>query len=318
MECKSTRDAYGEALVELGAADPRVVVLDCDIAKATRSGKFAEAYPDRFFNCGVQEANMMNVAGGLALSGFIPFASTFAVFASCRAADQVRNTIAYANLNVKIGATHAGLTVGRDGASHQSVEDIAVMRAIPNMTVLVPCDFNEAKTAIKAAAAHIGPVYLRLGRAPCPECTVSGETFEIGKGKVLREGSDVAIFACGALVCEALDAVSALEAKGISVSVISMATVKPLDEDLVVATARQTGAVVVVEEHSIFGGLGEAISGALSRRHPVPVEFIGIKDKFGMSGSPAELLDRYELTSKHIVGAAERALDRKDKSQCKN
>ena len=298
MEYKHTRQGYADALIELARENPLILVLDSDVAKATKTCDFAEVLPDRFFNCGVQEGNMMSVAAGLALEGFVPFATTFGVFASCRAADQVRNSIAYPKLNVKIGATHCGISTGGDGASHQANEDIAIMRSFPNMTVLVPGDYEEARQATKAAAAFKGPVYLRFGRDKYPVVEAIHGPFEIGKAKLLREGSDIAIVTTGIMVSEGLEAATHLETQGISARVIHMPTVKPLDEEAVLRAARETRAIVTAEEHSILGGLGEAVAGLLSETAPTFVRRVGVQDVFGESGTAEELLTKYRLRAR--------------------
>lgn len=295
---KHTRQGYVDALIELAAADERVVVLDADVAKATRTCDFAERHPERFFNCGVQEGNMMSVAAGLALEGLLPFATTFGVFATCRAGDQVRNSIAYPKANVKIGATHCGITTGGDGASHQANEDIAIMRAFPNMTVLVPGDYEEARLATHAAARHEGPVYIRLGRDRYPVVPELHGSLEIGRAKLLREGADVTIVCTGILVSEALEAARITGAR-----LLHMPTVKPLDEEALLDAARATRGFVTVEEHSILGGLGEAVAGFVSQHLPRPVHRIGMRDVFGESGQAGELLDRYGLRAADIVKA---------------
>jgi len=307
----ATRDAYGEALVELGRERKDIVVLDADLSKSTKTAGFAKIFPERFFNMGIAEANLMGTAAGLAAAGKVPFVSTFAVFAAGRAFDQVRNSIAYPHLNVKICATHAGITVGEDGASHQSIEDLALMRALPGMTVIVPADGPETKQAVRAAAAHNGPVYIRLGRSGVPVLFDTDYEFTIGRAAVLRRGEDVALFACGILVAEALQAARQLSEKGIRAAVLNVSTLKPLDEEAVVALARQTGAVVTCEEHNIIGGLGSAVAEVLGEKCPVPLERVGVRDVFGQSGKPAELLEHYGLTAAHIAAAAERALARK-------
>ncbi|PKM80481.1 MAG: transketolase [Firmicutes bacterium HGW-Firmicutes-13] len=300
----ATRDAYGEALVEIGRKDSRVVVLDADLSKSTKTAKFGEVFPARFFNMGIAEADMMGTAAGLAASGLIPFASTFAVFAAGRVFDQVRNSIAYPSLNVKIVATHAGITVGEDGASHQAVEDIALMRALPNMTVIVPADAWETKKAVEAAVNHKGPVYIRLGRSGVPVLFTEQDTFTLGKGTVLREGSDTAIIAAGIMVSTALEAAGNLSAKGIQARVINMSTLKPLDTEIIVQAARDTGRIITAEEHSIIGGLGSAAAEVLAENYPVYLKRIGIKDSFGESGSPDLLMQKYGLMAEDIERAA--------------
>ena len=297
----ATRESYGNALVELGAENPNVVVLDADRAAATKTGMFKKAYPDRHIDCGIAECNMMGVAAGLATTGKIPFVSSFAMFAAGRAFEQVRNSVGYPHLNVKIGATHAGITVGEDGATHQCNEDIALMRTIPGMVVMCSADDVEAKAAVKAAAEYEGPVYLRFGRAACPVINDRPDyKFEIGKGNVVREGSDVTIVATGICVGNALEAAEMLAADGISAEVINICTIKPLDEELVVKSAKKTGKVVTAEEHSVIGGLGSAVCDALSKSYPVPVKKIGMQDTFGESGSAAALVEKYQLDGKGI------------------
>jgi len=302
----ATRESYGNALVELGAENPDVVVLDADLAGATKTGIFKKAYPDRFIDCGIAECNMMGIAAGLSTTGKIPFASSFAIFASGRAYEQVRNSIGYPKLNVKIGATHAGITVGEDGATHQSIEDIALMREIPGMVVLVPADDIETKAAIKAAAAHKGPVYIRLGRAACGLVNdFDGYKFEIGKGHVLKEGKDVSIIATGVCVEQSLKAAEALKAKGIDAEVINICTIKPIDKDLIVKSAKKTGKVVTVEEHSVIGGLGSAVCDVLSEECPTLVKKIGINDVFGESGSASALMTKYGFDAEGIAKSIE-------------
>ncbi|MDD6492964.1 MAG: transketolase family protein [Firmicutes bacterium] len=297
----ATREGYGEALLELGAENPNVVVLDADLAAATKTAVFKKAYPDRFFDCGIAEANMIGIAAGLAACGKIPFASSFAMFAAGRAYEQVRNSVGYPHLNVKIGATHAGITVGEDGASHQCNEDIALMRTIPDMVVMCPADTIEAKEATKAAAAYEGPVYLRFGRAVCPVINDNPDYhFEIGKGTILREGTDLTIVATGICVGSSLEAAEKLAEEGISAEVINICTIKPLDEELIVQSAKKTGKVVTAEEHSVIGGLGSAVCDALCKSYPVPVLKIGIQDVFGESGSAAALVEKFKLDGKGI------------------
>ncbi len=297
----ATRESYGNALVELGAEYPNLVVLDADLAAATKTGVFKKAYPDRHIDCGIAECNMTGIAAGLATMGKIPFVSSFAMFAAGRAFEQVRNSIGYPHLNVKIGATHAGITVGEDGASHQCNEDIALMRTIPGMVVMCPADDVEAKAAVRAAVEYVGPVYIRFGRAACPVINDKPDyQFEIGKGTVVREGSDLTIVATGICVGNALEAADMLAAEGISAEVINICTIKPLDEELIVASAKKTGKVVTAEEHSVIGGLGSAVCDALCKAHPVPVMKIGMQDKFGESGSAAALVEKYKLDGKGI------------------
>ena len=298
----ATRESYGNALVELGAENPKVVVLDADLAAATKTGVFKKAYPDRHIDCGIAECNMVGIAAGLATTGKIPFVSSFAMFAAGRAFEQVRNSVGYPHLNVKIGATHAGITVGEDGASHQCNEDIALMRTIPGMVVMCPADDIEAKAAVKAAAEYVGPVYMRFGRAACPVINDRPDyKFEIGKGTVVREGTDLTIVATGICVGNALEAAELLAAEGVSAEVINICTIKPLDEELIVNSAKKTGKVVTAEEHSVIGGLGSAVCDALCKAYPVPVLKIGMQDTFGESGSAAALVEKYKLDGKGIA-----------------
>ena len=297
----ATREGYGKALVELGKDHDDIVVLDADLAGSTKTGMFAKAYPDRHFNCGIAEADMMCVAAGLASTGLVPFASSFAMFASGRAYEQIRNSIGYPEMNVKIGASHGGMSVGEDGASHQCCEDFALMRSIPGMVVICPADGVEAEAATKAAYAHKGPVYLRMGRLAVPVFHEEGFTFQIGKGEVMRDGSDIAIIANGLMVYEAIQAADALEKLGIHPRIINMSTIKPLDEELVLKAAKECGKVITCEEHSIIGGLGEAVCSFLSEHYPVPVRRIGVNDQFGFSGPAAEVLKAFGLCAEHIV-----------------
>lgn len=307
----ATREAYGEALLQLGRENPDVVALDADLAKSTKSFDFGKVFPERFFDMGVAEQNMIGTAAGLAAAGKIPFCSSFAVFASGRAFEQVRNSVAYSALNVKIGASHAGITVGEDGGSHQSVEDIALMRVLPNMTVFVPADAVETAGAVRAAANIDGPVYIRLGRAGVPVLHGAEFQFKPGKAVVLREGVDVTIIACGIMVTAALQAAEQLAGKGVKAGVMNIHTIKPLDVEAIVKAARDTGALVTAEEHSIIGGMGGAVAEVLAENCPVPMKRIGIMDKFGASGAPAELLEKYGLTPEAIVQAAEEVIKRK-------
>lgn len=302
VKCIATRESYGNALKELAenGAD-NLVVLDADLSAATKTAIFKKAFPDRHINCGIAESNMMCVAAGLSTMGFVPFASSFAMFAAGRAFEQIRNSIGYPHLNVKIGATHAGISVGEDGASHQCCEDFALMRSIPGMVVICPADDVEAKQAVKAAYAHNGPVYLRFGRLAVPVFHSEEYQFEIGKGELVKEGSDVTIIANGLMVAEAIEAGKELQAAGIEAEIINMATIKPLDAQLVVASARKTGKVITVEEHNIIGGLGEAVCAALSTECPVPVKRIGINDEFGHSGPAKDLLKQFGLSAENIV-----------------
>ena len=297
----ATRESYGNALAELGKEHADVVVLDADLSGATKTATFKKAFPERHINCGIAEGNMMTVAAGIATTGKVPFASTFAMFAAGRAFEQIRNSIGYPNLNVKIGATHAGISVGEDGATHQCNEDIALMRTIPGMVILNPSDDVEAKAAVKAAYEHVGPVYLRFGRLAVPVINDTEDyKFEIGKGIVLREGKDLTIIATGLEVSESLEAAEMLAADGIEAKVINIHTIKPLDEELVIAAAKETGKVVTVEEHSVIGGLGSAVCDALSANAPTPVLKIGMNDVYGESGPAKALLEKYELDAKGI------------------
>ena len=301
----ATRDSYGAALVELAKDHPDVVVLDADLAAATKTSVFQKAYPDRHFDCGIAECNMMAAAAGMAAMGLVPFASSFAMFAAGRAFEQVRNSIGYPGLNVKIGATHGGISVGEDGASHQCCEDFALMRSIPGMTVLCPADDVEARAAVKAAYAHKGPVYLRFGRLALPVFhDEAGFAFQIGKGEQLTEGGDVALIATGLEVNEALLAAELLKNDGIRARVINLCTVKPLDEEMVVKAARECGRVVTCEEHSILGGLGEAVASVLGERCPTPMRRVGVRDVFGHSGPAWELLAQFGLRADAIAAAA--------------
>ena len=297
----ATRESYGNALAELGKEHADVVVLDADLAAATKTGVFKKAFPERHIDCGIAESNMMGVAAGIATTGKVPFASSFAMFAAGRNFEQVRNSIGYPHLNVKIGATHAGITVGEDGATHQCNEDVALMRTIPGMTVVVPSDDVEAKAAVRAAIEFEGPVYLRFGRAAVPVINDRPDyKFELGKGVLLKEGKDVTIIASGITVASALEAAEMLEADGISAEVINIHTIKPLDAELVTASAKKTGKVVTAEEHSVIGGLGSAVCDALCKSYPAPVCKIGMQDTFGESGSAAALVEKYKLDGKGI------------------
>ena len=304
MKKVATRDSYGNALKELGAEVDNLVVLDADLAGATKTGVFQKAFPERHFDCGIAEANMICMAAGMSTAGLVPFASSFAMFAAGRAFEQVRNSIGYPHLNVKIGATHGGISVGEDGASHQCCEDFALMRTIPGMTVICPADGEEARMAVRAAYEYEGPVYLRFGRLAVPEFHEKNFNFQIGKGEVLREGTDVAIIANGLLVYEAIQAGEKLAAEGINAMVINMATIKPLDEELVLEAARKCGKVITCEEHSVIGGLGEAVCAVLSEKLPTPVRRIGVNDEFGHSGPAVKLLEQFGLCADHIVEVA--------------
>lgn len=304
----ATRDSYGKALVQLGNDRDDIIVLDADLAKATKTIMFKKAHPDKFIDAGIAEGNMMGVAAGLACSGYTVFASSFAMFAAGRAFEQIRNSIAYPKLNVKIGATHAGISVGEDGASHQCCEDIALMRSIPNMVIINPADDIEAQQAVFAAAEHDGPVYMRFGRLAVPQVNSADYKFELGKGVTLKDGSDVTIVATGLMVNEALLAAETLKEQGISARVINIHTIKPIDKDILVKAAKETGVIVTAEEHSIIGGLGSAVAEAVSEACPVPVLRLGVNDTFGKSGPALELLKIFGLDAEHIVEKAKEAI----------
>ncbi len=304
----ATRDAYGKALVKLGDINNNVVVLDADLSKSTKTYDFGKTYPDRFFNMGIAEQNLIGAACGFATAGKIPFASSFAMFASGRAFEIIRNSVCYPNLNVKICATHAGITVGEDGASHESVEDISIMRSIPNMTVLVPADGVEAEKMIFEAANVYGPMYVRLGRSAVDTIFTEEYKFEIGKGTVLTEGDDVSIIACGIMVNEAIKASEELKKEGINARVINMSTIKPIDKELIIKSAKETKVVVTAEEHSIIGGLGSAVSEVLAEECPTILKRVGIKDVFGESGNPNDLLEKYGLTYKYIINSVKEVI----------
>ena len=312
MEKIATREGYGKALAELGEKYD-FVVLDADLAAATKTGVFKKKFPERFFDCGIAEGNMMGVAAGIAATGKIPFVSSFAMFAAGRAYEQVRNIVGYPHLNVKIGATHAGITVGEDGATHQCNEDIALMRTIPGMVILNPADANEAKAAVEAAINYEGPVYLRFGRFAVPNMTAEMENykFEIGKGVVYKEGKDVTIAATGFMVPAAVEAAEMLEKEGISAKVVNIHTIKPIDKELLLACAKETGAIVTAEEHSVIGGFGAAVCEALCEEYPVPVIRVGVKDSYGRSGKVPELLELYGLTAENIANSAKKAISLK-------
>jgi transketolase len=309
---KSTRDAYGEALLRLGELDPRVVALDADLSSSTRSARFAARFPERYFEMGIAEQNLYGVAAGLAAGGKIPFASTFAVFATERAFNQIRQSIAYPNLNVKIVSSHGGFTASGDGGSHQSLIDVSLMRSLPNMTVIVPADAVQAGQAVLAAAGHPGPVYLRLGKSEVPVLFDPGSPFRIGEAVEVRPGLDVTVLVAGTLLGQALEAAEALAREGISVELLSVHTVKPLDRERILGSARKTGAVVTVEEHSVIGGLGGAVAELLAASHPVPMSFVGVNDVFGESGTEQELYARHGLTAQGISGKVRELLRRRD------
>lgn len=310
-EMIATRDAYGKTLVELGAEDPRIVVIDADLSGSTKTALFAKAFPGRFYNAGIAEANMVGMAAGLAAGGMVPFVSTFAVFAAGRAFEPIRQSLAYPVLNAKVVATHGGITVGEDGGSHQSVEDLAIMRSLPNMTVLCPADGPETEAAIRAVAAFDGPVYVRLGRSKVPVVFEGGCDFHIGRGQQVREGTDMTFVTTGLMTAKALQAADILQEEGVSARVLHIGTIKPLDVDLVLKAARETGALITAEEHSVVGGLGGAVCEAVAEGYPVPVERVGLRDAFGQSGKAEELLEHYGLTPAHLVEAAERVIKRK-------
>jgi len=306
---RHTREAYAEALLELGERDPRVVVMDADLASSTQTAKFRDRFPDRFFNCGVAEQNLMGTAAGLAAAGKVVFASTFAMFASGRAFDQVRNTIAYSDLNVKIVATHGGITVGEDGSSHQANEDIALMRVIPNMKVIVPADYYEAREAVKAAAELPGPVYVRLSRSKSPLIFDEDYLFDFGRARIMQPGSDITIFSTGLMTWHCLQAAEELEGDGVRAEVVHLATVKPLDHASVLESVSRTGLALSVEEHSVIGGLGGALAELLAERAPVRLRRLGVPDVFGTSGPAEELLEHFGLTGRHIAQAARELLE---------
>jgi transketolase len=308
---KKTREGFGRALVDLGERDPRIVVLVGDLTESTMVSFFAEKFPDRFVQVGIAEQNMACVAAGLAAMGKIPFFATYGAFASCRAADQIRVTIAYTNLNVKIAGAHGGISVGPDGATHQAMEEISIIRSIPNMSMIVPCDYWETYKATIAAAEHAGPVYIRFGREDVPVVTSQDTPFRFGRGEVFAAGKDLTIIACGVMVYEALRAHETLAAKGIGARVVDLHTLKPLDRDLILQCARETGAIVTAEEHQVNGGLGGAVAEVVVQNHPVPMELVAVHDRFGQSGKPSELMDAFGLRAKDIVAAAEKVLARK-------
>ena len=311
LDHKDTRSGFGEGLLEAGRKNENIVALCADLTGSLKMNSFAAEFPDRFFQTGISEANMIGMAAGLTIGGKIPFTGTFANFATARVYDQIRQSVAYSGKNVKICASHAGITLGEDGATHQTLEDIALMRALPGMTVINPCDFNQTKQATLAIADYEGPVYLRFGRPKVPVFIPEDMPFEIGKAITLEEGSDVTIFATGHLVWEALLAFDELAKEGIKAEVVNIHTIKPLDEEAVLKSVKKTGCVVTAEEHNIYGGLGEAVSGVLSRNMPVPMEMVAVKDVFGQSGTPAELMKYYGLDSENIVKAVKKVLSRK-------
>ena len=309
---KETRAGFGEGIYELGKKNENVVVLTADLAGSLKLHPFIKDFPERYFQCGIAEANMMGIAAGLTIGGKIPYTTTFANFSTGRVYDQIRQSIAYSNKNVKICASHAGLTLGEDGATHQILEDIGLMRMLPGMSVVVPCDFNQTKAATLAIADHEGPVYLRFGRPKWPNFTDEDQKFEIGKAQVLAEGNDVTIFACGHLVWKAIEAAKILEEKGVSVELINIHTIKPLDEAAIIKSIQKTKCAVTAEEHNVLGGMGDAVAHISVKNFPVPFEYVGTKDTFGESGKPADLLKKYGLDTPDIVTAAEKVIARKN------
>lgn len=310
-QSKELRAGFGQGLVEAGKQHKEVVALSADVCGSVKINDFAETFPERFVQCGIAEANMVGIAAGLSLCGKIPFLGGFAEFVTGRVYDQIRQVVCYSNKNVKICGSHAGISLGEDGATHQTMEDIALMKVLPNMTVLVPCDYNQAKAATLAAAEHIGPVYLRLGRSKMPNFTEEGARFEIGKAQLLNEGKDVTLFACGHLVWEALEAARMLETEGISAEVINIHTIKPLDTGAIISSARKTRAVVTCEEHLFNGGLGDSVAQTLALHLPTPMEYVAVDDKFGESGTPDEMLTHYGLRATNIIDKVHSVLKRK-------
>ncbi len=308
MDVRATRDGYGDALVELGEKDERIVVLGADLTSSTRASSFATRFPERFVEVGIAEQNAMNVAAGLSMAGKIPFVSTYAVFVTGRALDQIRTTVCYSNLNVKIAGAHGGISVGADGATHQALEDVAIMRSLPNMTVIVPCDYYETKKAIIWSAGYVGPCYVRFGREPVPLLTQPDSVFTCGKGYVIREGTDLTILNNGPLLRQCLDALDLLASAGISARLVNVHTVKPIDREIIARAAEETGAIVTVEEHQVQGGFGSAVAEVVVQETPVPMRFVGIQDRFGESGTPEELFAAFGLTAEDIAEAAEDVL----------
>ena len=311
---KETRGGFGEGILEVGRKNPNVVALTADLLGSMKLNAFIKEFPDRFVQVGIAEANMIGIAAGLTIGGKIPYTTTFANFSTGRVYDQIRQSVAYSNKNVKICASHAGLTLGEDGATHQILEDIGMMKMLPGMTVIVPCDFNQTKAATIAIADYEGPVYLRFGRPKWPNFTAEDQQFEVGKAQILHEGTDITLFACGHLVWIAIEAGKVLEEKGYSVEIINIHTIKPLDEAAVIASLTKTGCAVTAEEHNVLGGLGDSIAQVASRHIPVPIEYVGTNDTFGESGKPLDLLKKYGLDADHIVAAAEKAMARKKKA----
>lgn len=308
---KETRGGFGEGILEVGRKNPNVVALTADLLGSMKLNAFIKEFPDRFVQVGIAEANMIGIAAGLTIGGKIPYTTTFANFSTGRVYDQIRQSVAYSNKNVKICASHAGLTLGEDGATHQILEDIGMMKMLPGMTVIVPCDFNQTKAATIAIADYEGPVYLRFGRPKWPNFTAEDQKFEVGKAQILHEGTDITLFACGHLVWIAIEAGKVLEEKGYSVEIINIHTIKPLDEAAVIASLKKTGCAVTAEEHNVLGGLGDSIAQVAARHTPVPIEYVGTNDTFGESGKPLDLLKKYGLDADHIVAAAEKAIQRK-------
>lgn len=308
---KETRAGFGEGIYEVAKKNPDVVALTADLAGSLKLGPFIKDFPGRFFQCGIAEANMIGIAAGMTIGGKIPYTTTFANFSTGRVYDQIRQSVAYSGKNVKICASHAGLTLGEDGATHQILEDIGLMKMMPGMTVIVPCDFNQTKAATIAIADYKGPVYLRFGRPKWPNFTPENPTFEIGKAQVLSEGTDISIFACGHLVWKAIEAGRILEEKGLSVELINIHTIKPLDTAAIIKSISKTKCAVTAEEHNIIGGLGDSIAQTAARHFPVPIEYVGTNDTFGESGTPEQLLEKYGLDAPHIIAAAEKVLARK-------
>lgn len=311
METKATRFGYSEALLKLGETDPSVVVLDADLSKSTTTNTFHKKFPNRAYNIGIAEQNMLGIAAGLSIAGKTPYVSTYGVFVSGRAYDQIRTTICYTNLNVKIGGAHGGISVGPDGATHQALEEIGLMRSLPNMTVIVPCDYHETYKATLASATIPGPVYIRFGREAIPIITSPETPFEFGKGALLKDGNDVAIVACGSMVYESLVAAEELEKEGIHARVINIHTVKPIDEEIILQAAEETGAIVTAEEHQIMAGFGSAVAEVIVQHHSVPMEMVGIEDTFGESGTPDELMVAYGLTHDAIIRKVKKVIQRK-------
>jgi len=310
-EMMLTRQGWADALIELGEENPNVVVLDADLAKSTLTIQFKDKFPKRFFDMGIAEQNMINTAGGLSLTGLIPFVSTYGVFVSGRAWEQIRTSICYGQLNVKLGGAHGGISVGQDGATHQALEEIAIMRVIPNMTVLVPADYYETKKAVLAAAKINGPVYIRFGRERVAVVTNASTPFEVGKAITMKEGTDITIVACGTMVAESLDAAEELAKENINAEVINLHTIKPIDKEALINSVKKTGCLVTAEEHQLAGGMGSAVIEVLAQEHPVPTEMVGIQDTFGESGLPRELMVKYGITSKEIIEKSKQALKRK-------